>query len=215
MIESPGKPPRCNRRTCKGGCCRKGLCTYCYKDKRDDDVDDDGEYGYDLDGDVDFDVDVGFDVYDDDGLDVYDDTDDAASAPEMHKSESNPTFPLYVVSDMNDQDTPCPTSTSLPPQQTLSTPTACAAREHARDAAGRMSAWPSVLAVNRTKLYTTVKNPKRLPLASWTGTSRRLSAAVQPRARLDAAGMDCVGGCVGGRVIRLFYERNLGDLVGQ
>ena len=50
-----------------------------------------------MDGDFDFDVDVdvGFDVYDDDGLDVYDDSDDvasaSASAPEMHKSESNPT----------------------------------------------------------------------------------------------------------------------------
>lgn len=59
-------------------------------DKRDDDVDDDdGEYGYDFDGDVGFDV--GFDVYDDDSLEVYDDSDDVAPAPEMHKSEPNPT----------------------------------------------------------------------------------------------------------------------------
>ncbi|RAK86943.1 hypothetical protein BO79DRAFT_269924 [Aspergillus costaricaensis CBS 115574] len=96
--QSPGKPPRCNRRTCKGGCCRKGLCTYCYKDKRDDGVDDDGEYGYDLDGDVDFDGDVGFDGYDDDSIDVYDDSDDVASAPEMHKRYSMPDIDLLPTS---------------------------------------------------------------------------------------------------------------------
>ncbi|KAI2845739.1 hypothetical protein CBS63078_1579 [Aspergillus niger] len=95
LFESPGRPPKCSRRTCKGGCCRKGLCVYCYMDKRDDLEDPIDAFGYDVDADAGFDVNV--------DADIFDDSDDEAQEPAsemMHKSESHtlpPHFELPLI----------------------------------------------------------------------------------------------------------------------